>query len=1296
MTAMIGLTLNDRYRLESELGRGGMGTVYRAQDTLLERPVAIKVVSHGGLGTEGQARLLQEARAAALLNHPNIVAVYDVSQAELPGYEGLVSFIVMELVEGQTLREQQPQDLEQVIEIARAICEALEAAHGQGIIHRDLKPENVSLSANNTVKLMDFGLARMSGKTRLTQKGAFIGTLSYLAPEIILGQEASPRSDLYALGVMLYEMSTGRPPFEADNLTAVISQHLHAPVVPPSAYNEAITADLERLIVQLLSKRPEARPASAEEVGRDLASLSQATAGYRQPAAINQLNRLVRGRMVGREEELSQAVSLWERSAGGDGQLLLISGEPGIGKTRFVKELNAYAEISGGRSLLGLCYAQERTPYGPIAQMVGSSLGNGFNLDLPQEVLADLLAIAPELRLRYPDLQPAEHLDPEAEQQRLFESIITWLGALTAGGRLLLVIDDVHWADSGSLSLLGYLSRRLNNRRAMVVATYREVDLDEGLPFHQTLRDLNRERLATRIKLTRLDKERTHDLLATLFAEEITPEFLDAIYRETEGVPFFVEEVCKALVDDGKLTFQDGRWVRPAQVAELEIPQGIRLTIQSRLGRLTLEELSTLQLAALLGREFDYELLAAVSALGEELLIDALESAEEAQLIEEKPGSRPGASPRFAFTHALIHSTLLSDLSTLRRRRYQRKIAQALEDAFPERQEELASLLGRYFAEAGDAGKAINYLLTAGNRAREVFAYSEAVDFYEEARQLLQDREDHERAARTLMKLGLTYHNLFAFDSAQRAYEQGFSEWQRAADSEAAQKVAKTPAPHPFRAVVGLLPDVLDPSSTSNSFPLWFMNQIYSRLLHWTADDELVPDVAQSWEVLDGGRTYIFHLRDDVVWSDGTPVTAADYEASWKQALHPDNDQGLGEIFFDTIGARAFKQGRLDDPDLIGIQAPDAHTLVVRLENPTSYFLQVPATAAASPVPRHLVEKYGPEWHRPEKIVTNGPFAIQSWKPEKSVVLERYEAYHGRFKGNISQVILDVVRGRAGVEMYQRDDLDILYPYDHVSVNEAKRLIQGHPDEYLSWPALWSYHLILDVTGPPLDDPRARQALVLAIDRDALANRVLRGREFPASGGLVPPIIEGHVPGIALPYDPALAREKLAEAGYPGGRGAPPLRAVATMYGERHLIIEHLATQWKTNLGIEVSVEVFRLDQFKQYNDALERARPNLYYRGWEGDYADPDSYLRVANWLEESGWRNEPYQALVDGARRIADQRQRLAMYRQAEGILLEEAPIIPLTYGREHVLIKPWIASLPAAAFGGNILKDIIIEPH
>lgn len=248
----------------------------------------------------------------------------------------------------------------------------------------------------------------------------------------------------------------------------------------------------------------------------------------------------------------------------------------------------------------------------------------------------------------------------------LFESIITWFGALTKNSNLLLVIDDVHWADSGSLTLLRHLARRIGRRRALVVATYREVELDEALPLQELLGDLNRERLSTRIKLSRLSKEQTGELLTTTFAEEITPEFLDGIYRETEGNPFFVEEVCKALVDSGKLFFEGGRWQRP-DMEDLEIPQGIKVTIQSRLGKLSKEEQNTLQFAALLGRDFEYEMLSVVSDLDEDSLINVLERAEQAQLVEEVRRAGIGRSTVFSFTHAFIHSTLLSNLSTLRR-----------------------------------------------------------------------------------------------------------------------------------------------------------------------------------------------------------------------------------------------------------------------------------------------------------------------------------------------------------------------------------------------------------------------------------------------------------------------------------------------------------------------------------------------------------------------------------------------------------------------------------------------------
>ncbi len=260
---MIGTLLNERYRLDAELGRGGIGVIYRAHDTLLDRDVAVKVLSDPTLSAESRARLLREAQAAAQLNHPNIVSIYDAGEV------GDVPFIVMELVEGASLHERHPQALEDILSIAQQVCAALEHAHAHSVIHRDLKPENVLLAPDGSAKLTDFGLARTVA-SRLTVEGTILGTAFYLAPEQALGQEIDNRTDLYALGVMLYELTAGQLPFTSGDLLTVISQHLHAPVVPPSTHNRAIPPALDALIVRLLSKQPEDRPASAAEVRRAL------------------------------------------------------------------------------------------------------------------------------------------------------------------------------------------------------------------------------------------------------------------------------------------------------------------------------------------------------------------------------------------------------------------------------------------------------------------------------------------------------------------------------------------------------------------------------------------------------------------------------------------------------------------------------------------------------------------------------------------------------------------------------------------------------------------------------------------------------------------------------------------------------------------------------------------------------------------------------------------------------------------------------------------------------------------
>ncbi len=797
---MLNTLLNDRYRIEAEVGRGGMGVVYRAWDTLLDRNVAVKLLHSSNLGTEGRARLLHEAQAAARLNHPNIITIYDAG--ELEG----ASYIIMELLDGESLYDRRPQTLPEILKVARQICTALEHAHAHGIIHRDLKPENVIITRDGTAKLTDFGLAR-SMASRITIEGTIMGTVYYLPPEQALGKAIDGRTDLYSFGVMLYELVTGQLPFNADDPLAVISQHLHAPPVPPSSYNSDIPPLLDRLIMQLLQKNPEDRPASAAETKQILAQVLRAPVAAAANGVVklppSPLEQLALGRLVGRDRELAEAKTLWKQATltPGGQHVLFISGEPGVGKTPLMREIKALAEVSGATVLEGECYTSGSAPYAPVTQMMRAALAQRAGrtpagkiaATLPSfsnHVLADLITLAPDLQLFYPDVPPNPSYDAQADQQRLFESVTTVCAALAERAPLMLVIEDVHWADSGSLDVVRYLARRsrLNKLPVLIVMTYRDVELDAACCLDDILYDLTRERLAFRLKLNRFDREQTRALLDVMFQEKISAEFLDAIYRETDGNQFFVEELCKALVADGQLYRRDGRWQRP-NMGELKLPQSVRGAIQARVGRLPDAAQEALRWAAVIGREFDFGTLKWASEMEEETLIDALEMAERAQLISElKPERyarvRAGAET-FAFAHALTVTALRESMSAIRRRRLHRQVANALAQQYPDNYEALAY----HYAEAGDIENARRYYLKAGDRALAVYTNQEAERHYRTALEL-SESEGNEAELRG--RLGEALFNQNRYGDAIAVWLQAIAVYRaQAADDQVARLYAR-------------------------------------------------------------------------------------------------------------------------------------------------------------------------------------------------------------------------------------------------------------------------------------------------------------------------------------------------------------------------------------------------------------------------------------------------------------------------------------------------------------------------
>ena len=756
-----GTVLNNRYRLEAELGRGGTGTVFRAHDPELDREVAVKILTNLELGTDGRERLQREAQAIAKLNHPNIVAVYDVGELDN------VPFIVMEYVEGLDLHRRPPKDAAQIVDVARQVSLALQHAHEFGVIHRDLKPENVLVQSDGTAKLVDFGIAR-SVASRMTTEGQISGTVFYLAPELALGQDYDGRADLYALGVMLYEFSVGSLPFDQGDTLAVVSQHINATPISPRARNPNVAPRLEALILQLLSKDQGQRPPSAAAVieALDDPDLLDPAAATDPEMAV--LDRIARGRFVGRQKELKQARAIWMQTMAGAGQTLLISGEPGIGKSSLTRELATQAEISGGRALIGECYAEGGAPYSPFSQILRSVLpkGNHSRSRLPSFVIADLMSLTPELRPYYSDLPEVPPLDPESEQRRLFESMVSFCTSLSEQSPLMLVIEDAHWADSGSLSMLRYIARRTKGQPIMLVATYREVELDESRPLQEMLVELNRERLASRMKLSRFGKDGTRELLAAFFQDEISPEFLEGIYGETEGNPFFIEEICKSLVEEGKLYYEDGHWHRPDMV-DLDLPQSVRVAIQSRLAKLPDEVLDGLRMAAVLGHEFDFDTLVSASDLNEEALIDALESAERAQLVKEISGERSGT---FRFAHALIATTLLAGLSGLRRRRMHHHVAAAIEKL---RSDDFEALAHHYY-ESGDVDGGLKYSLRAGDRALGLSAHSEARRHFNRALEIASVEGHTDELATIHLAMG-DIESTGDFNLALESYEQALT-----------------------------------------------------------------------------------------------------------------------------------------------------------------------------------------------------------------------------------------------------------------------------------------------------------------------------------------------------------------------------------------------------------------------------------------------------------------------------------------------------------------------------------------
>lgn len=748
-----------RYKILGTLGEGGMGSVYRVEDTLTHQVLALKQirkkpagvpatgaapsngstapeVSNGqapkpdlNLSTLGQTpnalepsmRFKLEFRSMAKLVHPNIVKVMDFGVLE-NGDE----YFTMELVPGeelQTILQTRPLEYKEIYVILSQLCQVLNFVHTRNMVHRDLKPANIRIMPSGDMKLMDFGLMQQMG---LPSNGEITGTVYYLPPESVAGGVIDARSDLYSLGALGFQLVTGRPPFVGRSLTEIIKKHLEQAPPPLKELRPDVPEELARLITKLLAKDQKDRYQSVPELWEDLGVLSGQTMTLE--SAEQKKSYLNCSQLIGREKDFEALKQGLRDIQSGKGRSIFMGASAGVGKSRLIQEFRLKAQLAEITFVAGQCTERSLNAYGPFGQAF-ATLMHWTDKEVLDKEGRVLVKILPALKNKGYEPEPA--LDPVGEKLRLFESVTSWLKAVAVKTPFVLCLEDLHWADPATLELLNHLIRECKGSRILFLGNFRDDEVDSKL-LYQTEEEGHTQVL----KLEPLDEDHTGKMIAEMLGKrELPGEFSKGMYKATAGNPYFLSEAMRSLIEEESLKLVRGKWHLPVDLDKLVLPTSIEGTILRRLERLSEGARKLAGLASVGGREMELSFLKDQCGLDEQKLFELLEELQEKQFIQKQ--NQGG----YRFTHDRVVETLYKKLDGKNRQDLHGALGGFLEKKHPNKEKYLG-ILAFHFSRSDNKHKAADYLLQAGLQAYNQCATVEASKRLKEGIDILETLEN--------------------------------------------------------------------------------------------------------------------------------------------------------------------------------------------------------------------------------------------------------------------------------------------------------------------------------------------------------------------------------------------------------------------------------------------------------------------------------------------------------------------------------------------------------------------------